>query len=130
MRATIRFLICLAIIAGVVYVIAAAGRSNAAGRVQSASGSNLPRLGTQLTPLPEGAGKAAAEAACLSCHASDIIRQQRLTRPQWTATLTKMANWGTAIPDGQEDALLDYLATHFGPANASFEPVVTRPVGR
>ena len=78
----------------------------------------------------DGPGKAAAEAACLPCHSSDIIRQQRLTRTQWTGTLTKMVNWGTAIPDGQKDALLEYLVTNFGPDNASFQPVVTRQVGR
>jgi hypothetical protein len=90
----------------------------------------LPRLGMQVTPLPEGAGKAVADAACLSCHASDIIRQQRLTKAQWTGTLTKMANWGSAIPEGQRDVLLEYLASNFGPENSSFQPVVVRPVGR
>ena len=90
----------------------------------------LPQLGAQLTPLPDGAGKAAAETTCLPCHASDIIRQQRLTKQQWTATLTKMANWGADVSDPQKEVLLEYLVTHFGPDNVSFQPAVTRPVGR
>jgi mono/diheme cytochrome c family protein len=103
-------------------------------RVQSAPASpspaSLPQLGKQLTPLPDGAGKAIAEGACLSCHASDILRQQRLTRQQWTGTLTKMVNWGTVIPDGQRDLLLDYLSSNFGPENASFQPAAVRPIGK
>jgi hypothetical protein len=106
-------------------------RSSTVAPVQRPAGANAqPQLGTQITPLPDGAGKVIADAACLSCHSSDIIRQQRLTKAQWTATLTKMINWGTVIPEGQRDVLLDYLAANFGPENASFQPVVTRPVGR
>ena len=106
-------------------------RGSTVAPVQRPAGANaLPQLGAPITPLPDGAGKVIADAACLSCHSSDIIRQQRLTKAQWTATLTKMINWGTVIPDGQRDVLLDYLAANFGPENASFQPVVTRPVGR
>ena len=130
--ATLAFGICIA--AGVACAVVVIAQSKPDARVQSAPASpspaSLPQLGKQLTPLPDGPGKAIAEAACLSCHASDILRQQRLTRQQWTGTLTKMVNWGTAIPDGQKDALLEYLVTNFGPDNTSFQPVVTRQVGR
>ena len=123
--------ICAVVAIGMTCAIAVPHDSTAMASVQRAGrASSLPRLGTQLTPLPDGAGKAAAETACLSCHASDIIRQQRLTKQQWTGTLTKMVNWGTVIPEGQRDALLEYLVTNFGPENASFQPVVTGPVGR
>jgi hypothetical protein len=122
------------IAAGVACVSVLMAQSKPAGRAQPPAApsrpASLPQFGTQLTPLPDGPGKGAAETACLPCHSSDIIRQQRLTRAQWTGTLTKMVNWGTAIPDGQKDALLEYLVTNFGPDNASFQPVVTRHVGR
>jgi cytochrome c5 len=133
MRTMIRLItLCTAATVVAACVLVAASRSNAAAPqpVSSPPTATLPRLGTQLTPLPDGAGKAAAEAACLSCHSSDIIRQQRLTKAQWTGTLTKMVNWGTVIPEDQRDVLLEYLAKNFGPDNASFQPVVTRPVGR
>ena len=89
-----------------------------------------PALGTRLTPLPDGAGKATAETSCLACHSSDIIRQQRLTKQQWTATIAKMVNWGAAVPEAQRETLLEYLATQFGPDNASFQPIVSRPISR
>jgi len=119
----------VSIAAGAGLVAALSAQSKPAARTQAASAA-LPKLGDQLTPLPDGAGKATAEGICLPCHASDIIRQQRLTRQQWTGTLTKMANWGAVVPDAQREALLDYLATNFGPDNTSFQPAVTRPVGK
>jgi hypothetical protein len=108
----------------------AQGDARAPSASRPAASGSLPKLGAQLTPLPDGAGKATAEAACLPCHASDLLRQQRLTRQQWTATLTKMGNWGAVVADAQKDVLLDYLAANFGPDNTSFQPVVTSPIGR
>jgi len=90
----------------------------------------LPVLGTQLAPLPEGEGKAIAEQACLQCHSTSMILQQRLTEKQWTASIDKMIRWGAAVPADRKDALIAYLAVHFGPDNDRFEPTVTRPVGK
>ena len=129
MRALETIALCLSIAAGAALVAALPEQAKPDVRAQPA-GATLPKLGAQLTPLPDGAGKATAEGVCLPCHASDIIRQQRLTRQQWTGTLTKMANWGAVVPDAQKETLLDYLASNFGPDNTSFQPVVTRPVGK
>ena len=52
--------------------------------------------------------------ACLACHGDDVIRQQRLTRAQWDAELTKMTGWGARISEQDRGALLDYLAASFG----------------
>jgi mono/diheme cytochrome c family protein len=90
----------------------------------------LPVLGTRLAELPPGDGKAIADQACLACHSSDMLRQQRLTEKQWTASVTKMVGWGAQVPESQRDALIAYLVKNFGPENDRFEPVVTRPVGR
>jgi len=46
---------------------------------------------------------------CLVCHDDDVIRQQRLTRPQWSAEINKMAGWGARVDDAGRQALLDYL---------------------
>lgn len=89
---------------------------------------NLPALGTRLRSLPAGAGKTTAEGACLPCHSSDILLQQRLTEKQWTATVEKMIRWGAAVPDDQKAPLIAYLSKHFGPEN-KFEQVKVRPVG-
>jgi mono/diheme cytochrome c family protein len=91
---------------------------------------NLPVLSTRLAPFPPGEGKAIADQACLNCHSADMVRQQRLTEKQWTASVTKMVGWGAEVPESKRDALIAYLVKNFGPDNDRFEPVVTRPVGR
>jgi quinoprotein glucose dehydrogenase len=90
----------------------------------------LPVLGTRLAEFPPGEGKSVADSACLACHSTDLVRQQRLTEKQWTASLTKMIGWGAEVPESRKEALLAYLVKNFGPDNDRFEPVITRPVGR
>jgi hypothetical protein len=90
----------------------------------------LPVLGTHLSDLPPGPARTMVDQACLTCHSSDMLRQQRLTEKQWTAEMTKMIGWGADVPEDRRQALIDYLVANFGPANDSFRPVVTRPVGR
>lgn len=90
----------------------------------------LPVLGTRLAEFPPGDGKATADGACLACHSTDMVRQQRLTEKQWAANVTKMVGWGAEVPETKREALIAYLVKNFGPDNDRFEPVVTRPVGR
>jgi hypothetical protein len=91
---------------------------------------SLPGLGTQLEVLPKGPGKETADKACLSCHSTDILRQQRLTEAQWAASVRKMIGWGAEVPEEKRDELVKYLASQFGLDNDRFRPAVTRPVGR
>jgi hypothetical protein len=90
----------------------------------------LPVLGTRLTEFPAGERKSLAEKACLTCHSTDMVRQQRLNEKQWTAEVNKMAGWGAEVPEAQKASLVAYLVEHFGPGNDKFQPVVARPVGR
>ena len=90
----------------------------------------LPVLGTRLAQFPPGEGKAIADSACLACHSTDMVRQQRLTEKQWTANVNKMVGWGADGPESQRAALIAYLVKNFGPDNDRFEAVVTRPVGK
>jgi hypothetical protein len=90
----------------------------------------LPVLGTRLAEFPPGEGKGVADAVCLGCHSTDLVRQQRLTEKQWTANLTKMIGWGAEVPESKKETLIAYLVKNFGPDNDRFEPVITRPVGR
>jgi hypothetical protein len=90
----------------------------------------LPVLGTRLAEFPAGEGKSVADSACLSCHSTDLVRQQRLTEKQWSANLTKMIGWGAEVPESKKETLLAYLVKNFGPDNDRFEPVITRPAGR
>jgi hypothetical protein len=90
----------------------------------------LPVLGTHLSEFPPGAAKPVADQACLSCHAADLVWQQRLTEKQWTASVNKMIGWGADVPEARKAELVAYLVANFGPDNTKFQPVVTRPVGR
>ena len=105
------------------------GAGEAAPPAPAASDSSLPVLGDVIAEYPAGEGQGTAERSCGSCHSSDIVRQQRLTEAQWTASVEKMIRWGAVVPDPDKTALVSYLARHYGPGNASFTPVVTRPVG-
>ena len=86
-----------------------------------------PLLGATIAPFPNGPGKEIADKACLTCHAPDIVRQQRLSEKQWTANVTKMIGWGAELPENREAELIRYLASNFGPGNRAFQPVVVRP---
>jgi len=66
-------------------------------------------------PLPPGAAKEKAEAACLTCHEARIIVQQRLSKPAWTKELDKMIKWGAEVDPKDHDALVDYFSANFGP---------------
>jgi mono/diheme cytochrome c family protein len=65
--------------------------------------------------LPEGPGVEVLRSRCLACHQTDLIEQQRLTTEGWTRAVAKMERWGAQLTDTQRDALIGYLATHFGP---------------
>jgi hypothetical protein len=91
---------------------------------------SLPVLGTKLSEFPAGPMKGLADGACLTCHSADIVVQQHLTEKQWAAEVTKMAGWGSPVPEDKKSEIIAYLVTHFGPDNARWRPVVTRPVGR
>jgi len=46
---------------------------------------------------------------CLVCHDDDVIRQQRLTRAQWSREIDKMVNWGARVTPEDREPLIDYL---------------------
>lgn len=86
----------------------------------------LPMPGTKFKELPPGEAKAAVEAACYACHASDLLVQQRLTQKQWTATVEKMMRWGAVVPEEKKTPIIDYLAKNFG-AGSKFVPTKVAP---
>lgn len=74
--------------------------------------------------VPAGGGADVMGARCLTCHGSELIRQQRLSRDLWARELDKMAGWGAVLEPAERDALLDELTTNFGPsAGGSAAPV-------
>lgn len=90
----------------------------------------LPELGAATPALPDDAGRELAERACLPCHSSDVLRQQRMNERQWTASLAKMKGWGAELPESEAGRLIAYLTEQFGPGNDRFRPIATRPKRR
>jgi mono/diheme cytochrome c family protein len=78
-------------------------------------------LAAHFAPAPAASHARAAEGeavfkrACLSCHGADMTEGQRLTHTGWTREVEKMVRWGATVSDPDKAALVDYLATRFGP---------------
>jgi hypothetical protein len=73
-------------LAAVVIGLGIGGTSLTVGRTQSSPTTarppfdpSLPAFGTELEVLPAGVGKEIADKACVSCHSTDILRQQQLS---------------------------------------------------
>ena len=67
--------------------------------------------------LPPGGGAQIVRVKCLSCHAGDLIVQQRLSRAGWIGEVDKMVGWGAAVDASEKDTLVEYLSAHFsGPS--------------
>jgi mono/diheme cytochrome c family protein len=50
---------------------------------------------------------------CLTCHGSDVIRQQRLGRSGWLQEVDKMIRWGAVLTAEQRELTADYLSANF-----------------
>jgi hypothetical protein len=71
--------------------------------------------------LPLGPLQAKMKTACLECHDSGIIVQQRLGKATWAKEVDKMIKWGAVVSPSDRDAFIEYLSTNL-PANK--EPYV------
>ena len=58
--------------------------------------------------------QAKVRTACLECHESRIILQQRLSQKTWTKEVDKMIKWGAVVDPNDRGAFIDYLSTKFG----------------
>jgi len=66
--------------------------------------------------LPPGPMQEKARDACLGCHDARIMVQQRLDRKSWAKNFDKMIRWGAPVAAEDKEALINYFATHFAPA--------------
>jgi len=69
--------------------------------------------------MPAGAMQAKARTACMECHESRIILQQRLSKAAWTKEVDKMIKWGAVVDPKDRDALIEYLSTNFSEDKAA-----------
>ena len=65
--------------------------------------------------LPPGSMRAKTRTACMECHESRILVQQRLSKAAWTKEVDKMIKWGAVVDPTDRDALIDYLSASFPP---------------
>lgn len=65
--------------------------------------------------IPAGPGKEETIKYCATCHSVEQAVSARQGQEEWAGTLEKMAGMGAKIPDESYDAILTYLAKHFGP---------------
>src|ERR1700737_5240565 len=70
-------------------------------------------LRPQSADLPPGPLQAKMKTACLECHDSGIIVQQRLGKAAWTKEVDKMIKWGAVVDPGDRDAVIEYLSENF-----------------
>jgi hypothetical protein len=63
-----------------------------------------------------------ATVACMECHESRIIVQQRLSKAAWANEVDKMAKWGALVEAGDRDALIDYLSSNFATDKPPYIP--------
>jgi len=87
----------------------------------------VPLLQPQSADLPPGPLQAKIKTACLECHDSGIIVQQRLGKTAWTKEVDNMMKWGAVVDPGDRDAFIEYLSANF-PADK--EPYVAPRTAR
>ncbi len=63
--------------------------------------------------LPPAPIQPKVKTACLYCHDSGIIVQQRLDKKTWGKEVDKMVRWGAVVEKEDRDAFVDYLSTNF-----------------
>jgi mono/diheme cytochrome c family protein len=81
----------------------------------SASANADARDGSAGAPAASTDGKEIVRGACLSCHAEQMLAQQRLTPAQWTKTVGKMVVWGANLDPREVEPLVAYLSATSGP---------------
>jgi|SRR2546427_7603795 len=75
----------------------------------------------QSPSLPAGAAQAKVTTACMECHESRIILQQRLSKAAWVKEVDKMVKWGAVVDPAGQNSFVDYLSANF-PADKPAEP--------
>ncbi len=66
--------------------------------------------------LAEGPDRDKANLYCIMCHGTEYIPMQpKLSKAQWTATVTKMIKtFGAPVPQEDADKIINYLAASYG----------------
>jgi hypothetical protein len=65
--------------------------------------------------LADGPGEKLVEKACLSCHNAHVIVTKRASADDWAEDVDKMVARGAVLTDDENDQVVEYLSTHYGP---------------
>lgn len=97
-------------------MVAASSRTLRAEEKETVHSIELPTI---VFDLAEGPNRDQTMVYCAVCHAVDYIPMQpKLSRAQWTATVTKMIKaYGAPIPQEDADRIVDYLCAAYGTGN-------------
>jgi competence ComEA-like helix-hairpin-helix protein len=66
--------------------------------------------------LPDGPGKDVFMKVCSACHGLDLATDQKKTKDAWKETVDRMVGYGAEVTKEQQEAIVNYLAAHFGAA--------------
>jgi cytochrome c553 len=97
----------------------------------TAERSQTQATGVESVNRPEAPGSQAVEARCVTCHALDIIRGQRLSKPGWEREVEKMIGWGAQLSAAERRDIIEYLSAYAGlraPAPAESEETAAAAV--
>jgi mono/diheme cytochrome c family protein len=105
-----------ALIAGCAALLVCAGYAAAATIAPPKGPVSISLPGDAGMAFKPGAGLAAAQANCLTCHSSAYVSTQPvLSRAQWTAEVAKMRTaYGAPIADDQAPVIVEYLTAQYG----------------
>jgi len=103
------------VIIAVLAVTLGAGLSHTLQAEQKDGGKTI-ELPTMSFDLAEGPDRDKAASYCGICHGIEYIPMQpKLSRAQWSATVTKMIKaFGAPVPQEDADKIINYLATAYG----------------
>ena len=112
-----RAILVLCLLAG-----AAWGQSTEQQRAAAHAAAQMATLGATEEPtvLPDGDGRDEVFYGCTACHGSAVIRRSRLSRTAWDGLMDWMVerHGMTPLEGDERRQVVDYLAQHFGPAQA------------
>jgi competence ComEA-like helix-hairpin-helix protein len=71
--------------------------------------------------LADGPGEKLVEKACISCHNAHVIVIKRASADDWAEDVDKMVARGAVLTDDENDQVVEYLSTHYGPNGSKGE---------
>lgn len=66
-------------------------------------------------------GKELLAQRCISCHAIETVTARRASAEEWHEIIDRMVMNGAQVTGAEVEAIVSYLASHYGPQSASAE---------